>query len=237
MGDHVFPSLRSAARLAILGLLVAAQGFAGMPRGGPYERGFHPGFRGGFRGPFYGRGRWHGGWGPGFLFPVLPLGCVTLWYGGAAWYYGDGFWFRPWDQGYMADYPPAGIVVPALPPDCATFSDGGVSYYSANGVYYTAAAGRPGYAVVAPPPGRPVPQPPPGSVDAAALDALVVVPQKGQNEATILADRREAQRFASNRTGYDPAFADPSDPGTPRARQAFLKSMKTYLEGRGYSVR
>ena len=232
------PFLRSAARLSILGLLMAAQGFAGIPRGGGFYWGVHRGFRGGFRGPTFGRARWRGAWGPGFFFPAVPLGCVTLTFGGALWYYGDGFWYRPWDAGCLADYPPAGIAVPSLPPGCATYSEGGVVYYSAHGVTYTAAPGG-GYVVVKPPPGRvalPL-QPPPGSPDAAALDALVTLPRNGQSEAAMLADRREAQLFATNRTGYDPARSDPDDPGTPRARKAFLNTMRTYLEGRGYTVR
>lgn len=43
-------------------------------------------------------------------------------------------------------------------------------------------------------------------------------------------------RFAENRAGYDPARSDPNDPGTPRARQSYLRALKSYLEERGYSV-
>jgi hypothetical protein len=203
---------------------------------------FQPGFRGGYgyRGGFYGRPGWYGGprwgWGPGFFVPGLPLGCLTLSFGGAAWYYGGGYWYRPYGVGYVVDLPPAGIVIPALPYGYTTFVYGGVSYYCADDVYYTAAPG--GYVVTAPPPGREnLPGPQPGSPDAAALDALVIIPKQGQSEDRILADRREAQRYAAAQSRYDPARSDPTDPGTPRARQSYLRAMKSYLERRGYSVK
>jgi hypothetical protein len=223
----------SVRRLSLLVFMIAAQGFSGMPGSG-----FYPGFRGGYgyRGGFYGRPlqggpRW--GWGPGWFVPRLPLGCLTLSFGGAAWYYGGGFWYQPSGAGFVVAIPPVGLLVPVLPPDCSTVVLGGVTYFCANDVYYTAAAPGPGYVVAAPPPG----QPPPGSPDAAALDALVIIPRNGQDEPRILADRQDAQRFASNQAGYDPARADPTDPGTPRARQRYLRVMKSYLEDRGYTVK
>ncbi len=83
----------------------------------------------------------------------------------------------------------------------------------------------------------PPPMPPPaGSPDAAALDALVVIPRKGQSDAKLQADRLTAQRFAANQAGYDPAHSDPSDPGTGRARQRYFQVMKSYLENLGYAV-
>jgi hypothetical protein len=65
----------------------------------------------------------------------------------------------------------------------------------------------------------------------------VIIPRNGQTEAKILADRQAAQRFASNQAGYDPAHSDPADPGTPRARQSYLRAMKGYLENQGYTVK
>lgn len=223
-------------RSAVLGLLMAAQASAGIPRRGyyPHDRGYY-----GYRGHFYGHygWGWGWGWGRGYYLPLLPAGCLALSFGGAAWYYGGGYWYRPSGLGFVVDLPPVGLVVPVLPLGCSAFNWGGVTYYYANDVYYTAAPTGPGYVVTTPPPqAAPPSQPPPGSPDAAALDALVVIPEKGQKEAQILADRREAQQFASRQAGYDPARSDPSDPGTPRARQAYLRAMKTYLENHGYKV-
>jgi hypothetical protein len=50
-------------------------------------------------------------------------------------------------------------------------------------------------------------------------------------------DLPPAERFAQNQSRYDPARSDPADPGTPRARQSYLRAMKSYLETRGYSVK
>lgn len=241
------PSLHRVQGLCLLALLLATQ----VAVAGP-ERGFRPGFRGygprggygyGYRGRFYGRPGWHGGprwgwgWGPGFFVSGLPMGCLTLSFGGAAWYYGGGYWYRPYGAGFMVDFPPAGIVIPALPYGCTTFVDGGLTYYCANDVYYTAGPG--GYVVTAPPPGwEDLPgQPPAGSPDAAALEAMVIIPKRNQSDDKILADRREAQRYAAAQSRYDPARSDPADPGTPRARQAYLRAMRSYLERQGYSVK
>jgi hypothetical protein len=243
MGASRSRYLRAFGHLILLGLLAAPPASAGLPGAGPYPRfhggygygghGYGYGYRGyGYPGRFYG---WHG-WGPGYYFPVLPVGCLALSFGGAAWYYGGGYWYRPSGVGFVLDLPPVGLVVPVLPPGCTTLVLGGVTYYCANDVYYTAVPSGQGYVVAAPPPGAATPAPPPGSPDAAALEALVIIPRNGQKEAQILADRRDAQAFASRQARYDPAHSDPAAPGTPRARQAYLRAMKAYLESHGYTV-
>jgi hypothetical protein len=247
----------SVARLSLIGLLAAAQGFAGMPYGYGGFRGYRGGYGYRFGAPAYGRARWYGGprwgWGPGFFVPVLPLGCLAFTFGGAYWYYGGGYWYQPSGSGFVVAVPPAGIVVQTLPPDCTTSQVAGVTYYCANNVYYTALPSGPGYVVATPPPGavpppvqpsqpaqaaRPAPpaQPAPGSPDAMALDALAIFPEKGQDYAQTRADRLDAQRYAMDKSGYDPARSDPADPGTPRARQAYLNDLKAYLTAHGYSV-
>jgi hypothetical protein len=235
--------MRFVVRICMFGFLTAAQAFAGIPYGG-YRR--FGGYRGGYGyrygSPFYGRAGWYGGprwgWGPGFFVPVLPFGCLTLSFGGVPWYYGGGTWYQSSGAGFVVAIPPVGIVIQTLPPDCSTVQYGGVTYFCANNVYYTALPSGQGYGVVAPPPGTipPPSQPAPGSPDAAALDALVITPEKGQDPARLQVDRLDAQRYAANRTGYDPAQSDPTDPGTPRARQAYLKNLKSYLSARGYAV-
>ena len=248
MNKSSFLSLRSIARLAALGLCLSAPGFAGFRGGypGPYWRPF----------PHYYPGRWRGGWGwgPRYVYPGLPRGYVSFTFGGAPWYYCGGFWYRPWGASFIVDAPPIGLVIPFLPLGCSTLVYGGATYYTLDDTYYTAAPSGPGYVVAAPPPDQPLvaqpppaqppaaqpapapPQPAPGSADALALDALVIFPKNGQSEEKMLQDRRDAMRFASAQTGYDPARSDPNDPGTPRARQDYLRSMKAYLEQRGYSV-
>ncbi|MEY8877098.1 MAG: DUF6515 family protein, partial [Leptothrix sp. (in: b-proteobacteria)] len=110
----------------------------------------------------------------GYYAPALPLGSVSLVFGGSRFYYGSGIWFRPVGPRYVVVSPPLGIVVPVLPPDAvALWGDGpgGVDtpYYYANGAYYAPTPG--GYAVVLPPradglrsaPGGVAPSPPPMS--------------------------------------------------------------------------
>jgi hypothetical protein len=65
----------------------------------------------------------------------------------------------------------------------------------------------------------------------------MIIPKEGQKEDKMVADRQQARRYAMDKSGYDPQRSDPSDPGTPRARQAYLKALKSYLEDRGYSVK
>lgn len=278
MNIQALPSIRAMGRTLVLGLLASSQAFAAMPGGGDMPR-FRGGYGGGFRGGYGWRGGpgygWRGGprygWGRGYYLAGLPFGCLTLAFGGAAWYYGGGYWYRPYGDGYIVDYPPAGILVPFLPSGYVTCTYSGVPYYWADDVYYTAVASGPGYVVAAPPPGATPPssQPPipplsqapsqtgsqnpspspsqPSSLppsqasasepEATVPDALVILPEHGQAEAQILADRQAAQRYASSKAGYDPARSDPADPGTPRARQAYLRAMKSYLETRGYTVK
>ena len=213
--------------------LIAATAFAGIPgfRGGAVYRG---GFRGGFRGGY------RGGFRPGFrgfaTVRVLPAGCVSYRWGGSPYFYGGGAWYRPWGGAFVGCYPPVGICLPLLPLDYAAFWWNGVHYYSYEDVYYTDAPAG-GYVVADPPPNRVArgSQSGPGPDDAAA-DALIIAPKDGQTKERAKADRTEAQRYAIQKSGYDPAYSDPSDPGTPRARKAYLTAMRSWLEEHGYTV-
>jgi hypothetical protein len=170
----------------------------------------------------------------------LRGGYATYRYGGRPWFFSGGYWYRPWGVGYRAFYPPIGFRLSLLPAGYVSFWFGGIPYYSYEGVYYIDAPSG-GYQVAEPPPGResatlPA-EPPAESPDEAALDALLIIPKEGQSEEKMIADRQEAQRYARMKSQYDPAHSDPGDPGTPRARQAYLKAMRSYLEERGYSVK
>lgn len=177
----------------------------------------------------------------------LPRGHAVYHYRGAPYYFHRGFWYEPWRGGFRGIYPPIGLSLAFLPEGYASFWFGGVPYYSYEDVYYTDAPSG-GYIVADPPPetGRiessaPISpkagSPDVGHVDAAALDALLIIPKKGQSEDQMVTDRKEAQRYALGKSGYDPNHSDPQDPGTPRARQAYLRDMRSYLEERGYSVK
>lgn len=202
------------------------------------------GYGGGFRGAGYGRGFYGGGYGGrgwfGGNLRGLPGGYSRFWYGGSPYYCAGGFWYRPWNDWYLGCYPPVGLWMDTLPLGYDQFWDDGVHYYENQDVYYTDAPSG-GYAVADPPEGHEASthpaKPMPGSPDALALDALLIVPEKGQGAAKMKADRDNAQLYAETRSGYDPAYSDPEDPGTPRARRAYLKAMRTYLSDRGYAVK
>ena len=237
-------TLRKLAALAMLGTLtlpaVAKAGppwFAGSGRiavGG----GIRGGLRGGFGPPargIYGRG---GGFG-GVRLSVLPFGYRPYRYGGIDCYYGGGIWYRPWGGGFAPFYPPIGLSLTVLPFGYSTYYYGGVPYYWYEDVYYTDAASG-GYVVADPPVQgdsyRPAPQPSRPSVESPA-DSLLIIPKEGQSEQKMQADRQSARNYAMDESGFDPGRADASDPGTARARRAYFRAMKSYLEERGYLVK
>jgi hypothetical protein len=210
-------------------------------RGGSGGGAHFEGSRGGYRGSSWGGYRSGGGYySTRVRVSSLPRGYATYQYRGSDWYFGAGHWYRPWRGAYLSYYPPVGLCLPLLPLGYLTYTYGGAPYYWYEDVYYTSAPSG-GYMVVDPPaeleaPRRPS-QPIPGSTDAAALDALLIIPKAGQTEERMLADRQAAQRYAMEQSRYDPARSDPSDPGTPRARQAYQRALRSYLEERGYSVK
>lgn len=191
--------------------------------------GVRPGWggRGGYGGPWFGRSA-----------RALPYGYRSYAWHGSPYYLSGGMWYRPWGGWYYGCYPPIGLALATLPFGYETFWWGGMRYYGFDDVYYTDAPAG-GYVVADPPPNRAprAADPVPGTPDAAALDALLIVPLKGQGEDQMKGDRANARRYALEESGYDPARSDPNDPGTPRARRAYLRAMKEYLESRGYSVK
>jgi hypothetical protein len=238
-------NLPTFARIAILILAGSGLVQAGVPlgsfgihAGGALRGGFRGGFHGGFRGAGPVRLGIYGGIRGGGMVRALPMGCVSYRFGGAPWFYGGGIWYRPWGLGYAPFYPPVGLCLAALPFGYMTYYYSGVPYYYYQDVYYTDAPSG-GYMVTEPPvaepeyaqPSRPAPASDP------AADALLIIPKQGQDEKKMQADRQNAKAYAVDESGYDPARADASDPGTPRARRAYLRAMKAYLEERGYSVK
>ncbi|HLO65665.1 MAG TPA: DUF6515 family protein [Holophaga sp.] len=222
-------------------LPVPAQGRSWHGGGGPRPgsmSGGGPSHGGSFRpspGPGTLSGRpsvsWHGS-----SYRSLPGGYHTYHYGGRPWYFHGGHWYRPWRGAYLGWYPPVGIWLDVLPIGYTTLWWGPVRYYVYENVYYRDSPDG-GYITADPPEGREgTTESRPPSQDQAALDALLITPKEGQSAERMRADRADAQRYALRKSGYDPAYADPSDPGTPRARRAYLRAMREYLETRGYDV-
>lgn len=66
----------------------------------------------------------------------LPFGSIMVSIGGVHYHYYNGYYYRPYDRGYMIAEPPIGIVVPILPPGCVSVIIGRRSYYMYEGIYY-----------------------------------------------------------------------------------------------------
>lgn len=159
----------------------------------------------------------------GYGIGVLPVGSVSIVFGGANWFFQSGVWFRPFGGRFVVSLPPVGIVVPMLPSAAASLWIGGQPYYYANNVYYAPAPG--GYRVVNPPqeaerarveaplpPPKPVPDP-------------VIYPRNGQSAEQMEQDQRECNRWATTQRD---AMSDPS---------IFQRAVAACMDGRGYTVR
>jgi hypothetical protein len=83
---------------------------------------------------FYG---WHDHPHWGIHMHYLPPGYVTIWAGGARYYYYDGLYYSYAGYGdYVIVNPPVGAYVAAIPPDFQPVLINGRTYYTDNGVYY-----------------------------------------------------------------------------------------------------
>jgi hypothetical protein len=99
----------------------------------------------------------------GDRFNILPIGYVAIYVNGAPYYYDDGIYYQPADNGYQEVYPPVGADVPELPDGAVAIDAGGQTYYYAGGAFYLQADN--GYNVAPTPIGVTVPELPPGAVE------------------------------------------------------------------------
>ncbi len=160
----------------------------------------------------------------GFVYATLPVGALSVTFGGGSYFYQGGVWFRPYGPRYMVVTPPLGVFVPVLPPDYATVWIGGAPYYYANGVYYNVAPGQ-GYVVVAPPPGADAVQAAPAPAPAPASPDPIIYPRNNQSAAQTESDRRDCNGWATTQPG---AMAD---------AKVFQRATEACMDGRGYTVR
>jgi len=158
----------------------------------------------------------------GFVYGTLPVGAVSVGYGGGNYFFHGGVWFRPYGPRYIVVQPPIGIFLPVLPPDVATIWISGTPYYYADGVYYNVAPGH-GYVVVAAPPGADAsataPPPPPPAPDP------IFYPRNGQGAEQTEADRRDCNSWATTQPN---AMAD---------AKVFQRATEACMDGRGYTMR
>jgi len=206
----------------------AARGGPGPARGGPGPaRGPGPSWSGGrARGVEFDGRYGHNHYYPsrGYVYGSLPVGAVSIGFGGGSYFFHGGVWYRPYSGRYIVVEPPLGIYLPVLPPDYATVWVGGAPYYYADGVYYNVAPGR-GYVVVAAPPGidptmtTPPPAPPPAAPDP------IFYPRNNQSVSQTEADRRDCNSWAT------------SQPNAMADAKVFQRATEACMDGRGYTVR
>jgi hypothetical protein len=94
---------------------------------------------------------------------ALPLGFLSLQIGGAPYYYYDGVYYQPADNGYQEVFPPVGAAVPQPPDGAIEIAAGGQTYYYAGGAFYLEQPDG-SYAIAPTPIGVVVPELPPGAI-------------------------------------------------------------------------
>ena len=73
----------------------------------------------------------------GFYLGFLPFGYYPFYWGDDLFYYNDGIFYSPYDNGgYQVTEPPIGAAVPTLPHNAQPIMIDGVQYYESDGVYY-----------------------------------------------------------------------------------------------------
>jgi hypothetical protein len=164
----------------------------------------------------------------------LPEGALMERYGGGAYYFHGGSWYRPYGGRYVVAVAPLGAFVPFLPPLYSTVWFSGIPYYYANETYYLWNADRQGYIVSQPPA-----EPAAASTQAPAMDQLFVYPRNGQSDEQVSKDRYDCYAWARQQTGYDPtqSLGGVDAAQVNARRQQYDRAEQACLEGRGYTVR
>lgn len=147
-----------------------------------------------------------------------------------SYYYGDGFFYRPNNLGFVVVGAPYGFRLSVLPWGYATFHLSTNRYHYVNDTYYRWYPETQDYAVVAEPE---------GATDAlhqasiVAASPLYIYPTEGQNEEQRDQDRFECHLWAVEETGFDPSYSEPDK----QANGNYSRAITACLEGRGYSVK
>jgi uncharacterized protein DUF6515 len=122
-------------------------------------RGIHPYYYHPYR-PYYWGPHWH----PlGFFLSGLAADAIWFNFNNQRYWYDDGCFYLPQNNGYAVVTAPIGAIVASLPPGYETPVLDGVTYYYFGGVFYVY-TGQ-GYQVVAAPPGAVIYQLPDGATD------------------------------------------------------------------------
>jgi len=109
-------------------------GYRGGTRFGGYRGGYGLGFGLGFG--------YRGGYGYfgypslGFYLDALPFGYYPFYMGSSLYYYSDGIFYQPYNDGYAVTAPPVGAAVPKLPKGAKAIMIDNQQFFEFNGVYY-----------------------------------------------------------------------------------------------------
>jgi hypothetical protein len=160
----------------------------------------------------------------GYIYGTLPVGAISVGFGGGNYFFQGGVWYRPYSGRYIVVQPPLGIYINTLPSDYATVWVAGMPYYYADDVYYNVAPGR-GYVVVAAPPGIDTTQTAAPPAPAPATPDPIFYPRSNQSAAQTEADRRDCNSWATTQPN---AMAD---------AKVFQRATEACMDGRGYTVR
>ncbi|MES2378925.1 MAG: DUF6515 family protein [Bacteroidota bacterium] len=72
----------------------------------------------------------------GFYLSSLPYGYYPFYMGSSMYYYNNGIFYCPYDDGYVVTAPPVGAAVPGLPKGAKSIMIDNQQFFEYNGVYY-----------------------------------------------------------------------------------------------------
>jgi hypothetical protein len=72
----------------------------------------------------------------GFYLNTLPYGYYPFYMGSSMYYYNNGIFYSPYDDGYVVTAPPVGAAVPGLPKGAKSIMIDNQQFFEYNGVYY-----------------------------------------------------------------------------------------------------
>ena len=160
----------------------------------------------------------------GFVYGTLPLGAVSVGYGGGNYFFHGGVWFRPYGGRYIVVQPPLGIYLPCCRPTTPRSGSAACRTTTPTASTTTSAPGQ-GYVVVAPPPGVDTTQTAPPPAPAPVAPDPIFYPRNNQSAAQTEADRRDCNAWATTQPN---AMAD---------AKVFQRATEACMDGRGYTVR
>ena len=105
----------------------------------------------------------------------MPPGHGRVVVGGNPYYFHGGHYYRPMRGGFVAVFPPVGLVIRTLPPGFEVLVVAGLTYYVYDSIYYRTAPG--GYVVVSPP----------ATVAVAPPSGMVAPLQSAQGSCVVIA--------------------------------------------------